>query len=138
MELEFFKLNWHLFAALAAILVLLALDPLRKRAGGGKSLSVMELTRLLGREQATIIDVSDKADYAKGHLPNAQHIPLKELPDQIKKLQKFKEKPVVVTCHAGNKSGRAAAILLKQEFKNVATLNGGFLAWQKENLPIEK
>ncbi len=138
MYLEFAQANWHLFLALFVIAGLIASEPLRKKAFGVKSLNPMELTRVMTHEDVVVIDVSDKAEFTKGHLPNAMHIPLKELSDRIKTIEKFKGSPVVLSCQMGNKASKAGGILKKNEFTNIRLLEGGVAAWQKENMPIEK
>ena len=138
MEFEFVKLNWHLFAALAAVIALLALEPIRKRAGGVKSLVPGDLPRLMRNEKAIVVDVSDQKEFETGHIPKARNIPLSRIDANINRLTKFKSRPVVVVCRVGNRSSKAAGILRKHGFADVRTLQGGFAAWTKENLPIEK
>ncbi len=138
MDLEFVKLNWHLFAALAAIVALLAFEPLRQRAGGIGVVNAMDLPRVMRNENAVVIDVSDPKDFERGRVPKARNIPLSRISTDINVLSKFKSRPIVVVCRLGNRSQKAAGILRKNEFADVRTLRGGFAAWAKENLPIEK
>ena len=138
MDFEFVKINWHLFAALAAVIALLAFEPLRKRTGGIRVVNVVDLPRVMSSENAIVIDVSDQKEYESGHIPKARNIPLSRVGTDINTLSKFKSRPIVVVCRIGNRSNKAAGILRKNEFADVRTLQGGFAAWTKENLPIEK
>jgi len=138
MELEFFKLNWHLFAALFAIIALLAFEPLRKRSSGIRSVNVVDLPRVMKSEKAIVVDVSDAKEFASGRIPKARNIPLSRIQTDIKQIGKFKTRPVVIVCRMGNRSTKAANILRKNEFSDVRTLQGGFAAWTKENFPVEK
>ena len=58
MDFEFVKLNWHLFVALAAVIALLAFEPLRRRRGGISSVNVLDLPRIMKSEKAIILDLS--------------------------------------------------------------------------------
>ena len=140
MELEFILQNWHLFLALVVIIALLALDPIRQRTGGLKSINATELPQLINHENAVVVDVSDSAEYRNGHIPGAINIPVGEIADSTAKLEKYKKSntPLVLACRSGMRSRKAASALRKAEFANLYNLNGGLASWQKENLPVEK
>ena len=138
MEWEFVKLNWHLFLALAAVIALLVLEPLRSRSSGVKSVSAVDLPRVMSREKGIVVDISDPKDFKNGHIPKARNIPLNSVESDIGRMSKFKSRPIIVACRAGNRSARAAKVFRKHDFTDVRTLQGGFAAWSKENLPIEK
>jgi rhodanese-related sulfurtransferase len=106
--------------------------------GGGKGVSPLQVTQLINRGKTSILDVSTDAEYAAGHLRDAKHIPLKDLPGRISELDKFKGRTVVVVCQTGVRSAKAAAILQKAGFEDVVNLEGGTAAWQAANLPIAK
>ncbi len=137
-DLEFVQKNWHLFVALVVIVALLFLEPIRQRIFGVRAVSAVELPRLISHESAVVVDVSESSEFQKGHIPNAINIPLGQFKDDLKKLEKHRSKPIVVTCRVGNRSARAAGILRRNEYANVFTLSGGVAAWQKENLPLER
>jgi rhodanese-related sulfurtransferase len=137
MSTEFIIENWYLFAALVVILGLLIADPIRKRASGVRSVSALEFPQLT-RDDALVVDVGEPHEYKKGHIPHAINVPLKALTKDHSKLTKHKNKTIVVTCRAGNRSESAARFLTKNGYENVYTLSGGMLAWEKENLPIDK
>lgn len=138
MLLEFAKQNWHLFAALAAIILLLLAEPLRRRSSGARGISALELPRVAGHRSGVVVDVSDAADYKQGHISGAVNIPLKELPAQIGRLKKHLKSPVILTCRNGVHAPKAAAVLRRNSFTDLYTLSGGIAAWNKENLPLEK
>ena len=138
MEFEFVKLNWHLFVALVAVIGLLAFEPLRKRSGGVRSINAIDLPRVMSNEKAVVLDVSDSNEFENGRIPKARNIPLSRIESDINRLNKFKTRPIVIVCRVGNRSSKAASILRKHDFSDVRTLQGGFAAWTKENLPIEK
>jgi rhodanese-related sulfurtransferase len=106
--------------------------------GGGDTLGTLEATRLMNQPATLVLDIRDDKDYAAGHLPRARHIPLKELEARSTEIQKFKDKPVLVTCRSGNRAGSATRLLKKLGFNNVFHLKGGLVAWEQASLPVER
>ena len=51
---------------------------------------------------------------------------------------KRKDKPLIVYCDDGNRSGKAVAALKGQGFGKVVSLSGGLGAWRQAGLPVEK
>ena len=135
---EFFIENWFLFAALAAVLILLVFDPAGMSNKSASAVSPMELSRLVNHEQAVLVDVRSNEEFAAGHIAKSRNVPLDEIESQSKKLEKFKKRPIVLICGSGNKTGKAAAQLRKMEFDKLFQLSGGLVEWQKESLPLEK
>lgn len=85
-----------------------------------------------------LIDVRTPKEYNAGHLTKAKNINFFES-DFITKMEELdKSKPVYLYCRSDKRSGRAAAILRSAGFKKIYDLDGGFLAWSKEKLQIEK
>lgn len=112
--------------------------PLVRRGAGGPSVGTLEATMLINQKDAVVIDVREPGEFAQSHILNARNVPLGELEARIRDLERFKEKPVIVSCATGNRSGSAASILRKHGFANVVNLAGGIAAWQQAGLPTEK
>jgi rhodanese-related sulfurtransferase len=70
---------------------------------------------------AVILDVRTKGEYQSGHLLNSINIPIDNLPQNIKKLNK--NKPIITCCASGSRSAYAMRILKSNGFENV--YNGG-------------
>lgn len=104
----------------------------------GEKLSILQATQLINQGKGVIVDVREPAAYAAGHLRDAKNIPLKELPNRISELDKFKSKAVIAVCQAGVQSAKAAAQLKKAGFKEAFSLDGGVAAWQAQGLPVAK
>ncbi|HCK75877.1 MAG TPA: hypothetical protein DHW07_01880 [Gammaproteobacteria bacterium] len=140
MDLEFVASNWHLFAALLVISLLIGFDTLRRGGGGAYQVSAVQLPQLINKENAVVVDVCEPDEFKKGHIPKAINIPGSQIKDQLGQLEKFrtKKRPIVLSCRNGQRAGRAAAVLRKNEFETVYTLSGGLAAWEKENLPLER
>lgn len=107
-------------------------------AGKSAEIGTAEMVQLINRRDAVVIDVREKDEYASGHVANARHIPMAQLQDQIKALDKFKTRPVVVCCRSGNRSAAAVGILRKNGFNEVFSLSGGMLAWVQATMPLQK
>lgn len=104
----------------------------------GNEVGVLEAVQLINRRDALVLDVREPGEYAAGHVPNARHIPERELAGRIKEIEKFKSRPVVVTCRTGARSGAACTILRKHGFNEVFSLRGGIVSWQQAAMPVEK
>lgn len=136
--MQFIIHNWYLFVALGVILFLLAAGPLTQYIHGIKNANAAQTVQLLNREDGVVVDVCEPKEFQSGHVPNAINLPLSTLPNRLRELDKYKNKPVIVACRAGNRSMKGAVMLRKSGFAAVYNLSGGMLAWEKDNLPVEK
>lgn len=73
---------------------------------------------------ATIIDVRSPQEFAVKHYPNAINVPLEQVAQRIKELEKMPT-PIVAYCKSGNRSGMAVSILKQGGITDV--INGGGL-----------
>lgn len=104
----------------------------------GKALNAHQTTTRINREDAVVIDVRETDEFAAGHLPNARHIPAKDIITRIAELAELKEKPLIVVCTSGVRSGQVSAQLQKQGFTDTNFLDGGIDAWKRANLPLTR
>ncbi len=135
---DFVVKYWYLFVALAVVVALLVLGPVYEMLHGVARVDVWKAVQLMNHESALVVDVSEPQEFKRGHVPNALNIPLGSLAERVKELEKHKERPIVLVCRTGNRSGRGAAILRKRGFGKIYTLAGGLAAWERDNLPVEK
>lgn len=108
------------------------------RFRGVKDVDINGALQLINHKNAFVLDVREPAEYESGHLLNAKLVPLGKLKERTNELEKYKDKPVVVVCRSGNRSGTACAILTKLGFTQTYNMMGGMMAWQKSNLPVQK
>lgn len=135
--MKFFLDNWFLFLAAAVSGGLLLWPMLNKGAGGAGKVTPAEAVRLINREKAVLIDVSEPAEYAAAHASGSRSVPLAQI-DASADLPKNKALPLVVVCPTGSRAARAVATLKKAGFENAQALAGGLAAWREANLPVEK
>ena len=74
-----------------------------------------------------IIDLRDKHDYDKGHIPTAVNIPYEELEDRRKSLPRHFL--LIFYCDRGNVSLLAARDLMRDGY-NIKSLYGGMRAYR--------
>jgi rhodanese-related sulfurtransferase len=132
---EFAGNHGMLFGALGLILGLLTYSLL---TGSKGNLDPQTATGMINRQDALVVDVRPTADYSKGHIINSTNIPMNGFSKQISTLEKYRDKPVIVSCRSGAQSSQACSQLRKAGFKEVYNLRGGILAWQNANLPLSR
>lgn len=86
------------------------------------------------REEAPplVIDVRGAREFEQAHIPGAENIPLPELLGD--EGAPARDRSVVLVCRGGRRSTRAAATLGHRGYERVKVLEGGMLAWERENL----
>jgi len=122
--------------ALAGLTLAILWTELSRLARGFKALRPAELTALMNRDNALLVDLSPAADFEKGHIAGAKNIAPSQFDPEHKQLAKARDLPVVVACRTGQASLAAAARLRKAGFTRVYWLDGGVAAWQQADLPL--
>ena len=134
LEFNLFLIDyWYFSVPLFFFLFLFAYSEMNK---GGKKIEPNELTRLVNKENAILIDLRKKEDYENGHIMTALSYPHQEFDNQMHELDKFKERPIILVCDMGRNSANIGEKLKKAEFKRTFRLNGGMMTWMQENLPV--
>ena len=134
--MKFLVDNWYLILAALTSGGLL-LWPALQRMGGPNRVSVPEAVRLINREKAVLIDVSEPAEYAAGHATQARNIPFGSL-EGSRALPSNKAVPLLLMCPTGARAQRAVATLRKLGYEKATAVMGGLNAWREAQLPIEK
>ena len=135
--MEFLQQNWYWAALAVASGGWLSVELIRSR-GDTSQLSPVQATLLINREDAIILDVREQGDYAKGHIPNARHIPLSEFARRSAEMEKWKGQPLILCCASGGRSESAGAQLRKAGFDKIYNLRGGMMEWQKAGQPVSR
>lgn len=128
--------NPILSIALAGLTLAILWTEAARLMRGFKALRPAELTALINRENALLVDLSPSGDFEKGHIAGARNIAPSQFDPEHKSLAKARDLPVVVTCRNGQASLAAARRLKKAGFTRVHWLDGGVAAWQQADLPL--
>jgi rhodanese-related sulfurtransferase len=136
--IDFFQRHWMLTAAAVGILFMLLANEFARVTSKYSEISPSEATRMLSHDEPLLLDVREIDEFRAGYLMGAKHIPLGQLASKADQLEAWKDKPVIIYCRSGNRSGVACGQLAKLGFTQLHNLAGGILAWQHENLPVKK
>ena len=138
-ELLAFAGRNHLLAlALVGITLALIWTEIARLTRGFKGLRPAELTVLVNRENALVVDLRAIADFDKGHIPGSKNVQMSQFDPENKKLAPAKALPVVLVCKDGQASSGAAKRLRAAGFEQVFVLDGGIAGWQQADMPLVK
>lgn len=95
--------------------------------------------RLDAGEDVLLLDVRPTDGYIGdlGHVPQATHLPLNELPQRLDELGDYMEKPVITICRTDRMSAKAAQLLAQKGFADVQVVKQGMVDWNKQGYPTE-
>ena len=83
-----------------------------------------------------ILDIRPKSHYDKGHIEGSLNIDLEDLDLQLNRLPE--NRPIVIVDHKGKLTLTTGRFLFSKGFQEVLRLDGGFNAWVKNGMPIDK
>ncbi len=109
------------------------LDPFLPRAEG--AVRPQELAELLGQRAVVAVDTRDPASFGRAHIPRAVNIPLEQIETRLAELHMLGTP--VLYCRSGDRS-KDLSEKLARDAMGVPFLEGGFLAWEADMLPVEK
>lgn len=120
--------------AVVALLVVFV----RQGRDGQWALSPPQAVQLINKEHAAILDLRSQADYAKGHIVGAHHVPASELSTYLAQKLNDKQKPLLFVCAGGMQSTAAYYQARKLGYQHAHRLKGGMQHWAQEGLPVRK
>ncbi|MBL7739650.1 MAG: rhodanese-like domain-containing protein [Chitinophagaceae bacterium] len=82
------------------------------------------LRELVKNPSTVLVDVRNQWEYEMEHIPGAMNIPLDQVPAKIEEFRSL-QKPLVIYCRSGSRSGMAVSILKQKGITDV--YNGGGL-----------
>tara|TARA_Y100001956_G_scaffold59909_2_gene59487 strand:+ start:4154 stop:4480 length:327 start_codon:yes stop_codon:yes gene_type:complete len=98
-------------------------------------IDVLGAQALLEQGNARMVDIRDPQAFAVAHPQSAYHLTNDSIVQFMDEVE-F-EQPVLVMCYHGISSQGAAQYLVNQGFEQVYSVDGGFEAWQRAQLPTE-
>lgn len=90
--------------------------------------------RLSDDGDMVLLDIRSDAEWERGVLPKAQHLPMHLIPLRIHEFPRNKK--LVLYCHSGARSYQACMFLMRQGVDNVLHLRGGIIDWARNGLQI--
>lgn len=117
---------WIVVAAVLLGFAFFAMKP------AGPKVTVVDVKGLQQAQSqgARVVDVRSPAEFAGGHIPGAQNVPLDSF--QASASQWDKSAPIVVYCQTGSRSAEAVTMLQGLGFKNILHFDKGIVAWTGE------
>jgi rhodanese-related sulfurtransferase len=88
--------------------------------------------RLAGPNPPRLIDVREAVEYTTAHIAGAELLPLSQWPALAAEKLTDPGQSLLIQCHHGGRSARAAEFLLRSGFSDVTNLAGGIDAWSVE------
>ena len=102
-----------------------------------REVSVDEARRKLDTGKAKVIDVREESEWAAGHARGAEHLGKGVIERDIEARVPDKNAEIILYCGGGFRSALSADNLQKMGYRNVASMAGGWRAWQKAGAPVE-
>ena len=130
--------NPVLSLALVGLTVAVIVKEILGLLSGIRRIGPAQLTALVNRDNALVVDLRAISDFEKGHIAGAKNVQMSQFDPENKSLAPAKALPVVLVCQAGQTAQTAAKRLRKAGFAQVAVLEGGIQAWQSADLPLVK
>jgi len=134
--IEFAGNQIMLVTAFVAIVLLLIWTEVGRRYRGYTELTTAQAVQKINQGEVQIVDISNSADFSKGHLVDSTHVALSRFNKPDPELEKLKDGPVLVVCKNGQTAHQAAAKLVKLGASDVAVLKGGVTQWKADQYPL--
>ncbi len=114
---------------------MLVLQTVRK-GGRGASVTVQDAVQLATRAHGVFIDIRSPEQFKTGSIAQARNIPNDELEAKLASLPK--NKPIILVCDSGQKTGAAANKLRKLGYEGAVSMTGGLRGWAQAGFPLTK
>lgn len=92
-----------------------------------------------------VIDIREPAEFNRGHIPGAVHLPRGllefEIHGVVERMRSDQnsspaDQAIVLYCGTGGRSALAAESMADLGYRNVRSMAGGIVAWAKARLPV--
>lgn len=105
---------------------------------GFESITPQQVQSILENDKDVfLLDVRTEEEFNQEFINGATLIPVQVLAQNLSKIEKVKEKKIIVYCHSGNRSVQASRILVENGFHPL-NMKGGIMEWKSSGLPIER
>ncbi|MDB9997188.1 rhodanese-like domain-containing protein [Gammaproteobacteria bacterium] len=124
---------WYLSFPLFLTIILWSRHEMNR---GGNKISCSDLTKLVNKNSASLIDLRTANEFETGHIANSVNMPHDEFEKYDHRISSDLETPIILICSTGRQSVNIGEDLLKKDYSNVNILSGGIMTWQQEGLPL--
>lgn len=90
------------------------------------------------RDVPRVLDVRTAAEFRTVHIPGSYNVPLDLLREHRGELSRHLDQDVVLVCRSGARAGQAETLLAETGLPNMHVLDGGLLAWQRTDAPVNR
>lgn len=106
-------------------------------ASAAQSIGSGEAKAMLAKDKKVfLLDVRTPDEYRQAHLRGATLIPINEM--ERRYFEVPKDRPVVVYCAVGSRSGLVADFLEKKGYTRVYNMKDGIVGWYRSGYPIDR
>ena len=133
---QFITNHWQLWLALVILLVAIFVQELFAQKNRAKELSTAAAVQSMNHDNAIVIDLRDADAYRASHIIDSIHSTAEDFTAQ--RMDKYKNKPLILVCAKGLQSAALATKLRGLGFTKPMVLAGGIAAWQAAGLPLTK
>jgi len=102
-----------------------------------REVSVDDALRAVTGGSARLIDVREDNEWSAGHAKGADHLGKGIIERDIEKVAPDKDSELILYCGGGFRSALAADALQRMGYTNVASMAGGWRAWNEAGAPTE-
>lgn len=99
------------------------------------AVKVTDAVALVADGDALLVDVRTREEWKSGHAPDAKHISLASLEQQMPRIPR--DRTVLAICATGSRSARATAFLQRAGY-DARNVKGGMRAWARAGLEVTK
>ncbi len=137
--IEFFGNHPILSAVWFGLLIALVFSHVQGQLAKFTRVNSSQLTQMVNQQNAILVDIRAVDEFQKGHIAGAKNLTLEQVEaENLKGLEKAKDKPIIVICAAGMSATKAANKLVALDYQQVSILEGGMNSWAGANLPVAK
>ena len=108
----------------ALVTIIWFLRPVLFRGKRTYGITQEEMNRLVEEEGGTVVDVRTPKEYKKSHIPGAEHLQAEHAEKMFPGRYPDKDKPYIVYCASGMRSGIVADQLKKLGYTNIHDFKG--------------
>ena len=94
--------------------------------------------KLIAEKKAVVLDIRTPEEFKAGHITGATNINFRATDFEQRIAGLDRGKSYIVHCASGGRSTQSLATFEKLNFRSIYHLDGGFKAWEKAGLPVQK